>query len=124
MPKNKKQKTKHHGSNHRGELSQAEIWDDSALIRSWNDAVAEYEVCSFTPAISLRHVPAFTRFNLSVASESEAQKGMGAMHRSPCPCPGYNSESTISMPKFRSQARSFPSHVIVALIFLPSWSST
>ncbi|KIW31553.1 hypothetical protein, variant [Cladophialophora immunda] len=41
MPKNKKQKMKH--STGRGELSQAEIWDDSALIRSWNDAVAEYE---------------------------------------------------------------------------------
>ncbi|OCT51946.1 hypothetical protein CLCR_09155 [Cladophialophora carrionii] len=24
-------------------LTQAEIWDDSALIRSWNDALAEYE---------------------------------------------------------------------------------
>ncbi|EXJ71486.1 uncharacterized protein A1O5_05294 [Cladophialophora psammophila CBS 110553] len=40
MPKKKKQKTKHSTA---GELSQAEIWDDSALIRSWNDAVAEYE---------------------------------------------------------------------------------
>jgi len=27
-------------------LTQEEIWDDSALIRSWDDAVAEYEVCS------------------------------------------------------------------------------
>jgi len=26
-------------------LAQEEIWDDSALIRSWDDAVAEYEVC-------------------------------------------------------------------------------
>ncbi|KIX95388.1 uncharacterized protein Z520_08905 [Fonsecaea multimorphosa CBS 102226] len=41
MPKKKKQKTKH--STGGKELSQAEIWDDSALIRSWNDAVAEYE---------------------------------------------------------------------------------
>ncbi|EXJ77400.1 hypothetical protein A1O3_09626 [Capronia epimyces CBS 606.96] len=43
MPKNKKAKTKHYSSKPPGELSQAEIWDDSALIRSWNDAVAEYE---------------------------------------------------------------------------------
>jgi len=41
MPsKKKKQKTKHTAS---GELSQAEIWDDTALVRSWNDAVAEYD---------------------------------------------------------------------------------
>lgn len=25
-------------------LTQEEIWDDSALIRSWNDALQEYEV--------------------------------------------------------------------------------
>ncbi|KIW99615.1 uncharacterized protein Z518_11028 [Rhinocladiella mackenziei CBS 650.93] len=43
MPKNKKTKTTHHSSKNPGDLSQAEIWDDSALIRSWNDAVAEYE---------------------------------------------------------------------------------
>ncbi|KAK4942403.1 hypothetical protein LTR10_017850 [Elasticomyces elasticus] len=43
MPKNKKAKTKHYGSRNNAQLSQAEIWDDSALIRSWNDAVAEYE---------------------------------------------------------------------------------
>jgi hypothetical protein len=36
MGKQKKQKTQH--------LSDAEIWDDSALIRSWDEAVAEYEV--------------------------------------------------------------------------------
>ncbi|KIW82466.1 hypothetical protein Z517_05493 [Fonsecaea pedrosoi CBS 271.37] len=40
MTKRKKQKTSHLT---KGELSQAEIWDDSALIRSWNDAVTEYE---------------------------------------------------------------------------------
>ncbi|KAH0843101.1 hypothetical protein FOPE_08191 [Fonsecaea pedrosoi] len=40
MTRRKKQKTSHLT---KGELSQAEIWDDSALIRSWNDAVAEYE---------------------------------------------------------------------------------
>ena len=28
----------------RKELSQAEIWDDSALLRSWDDALAEYKV--------------------------------------------------------------------------------
>lgn len=27
--------------------TQAEIWDDSALIRSWDEAVAEYEVSFF-----------------------------------------------------------------------------
>ncbi|KIW52276.1 hypothetical protein PV05_07926 [Exophiala xenobiotica] len=43
MPKSKKAKTKHNSSKANGDSSQAEIWDDSALIRSWNDAVAEYE---------------------------------------------------------------------------------
>lgn len=28
----------------RGQLSQAEIWDDSALLDSWNEALAEYKV--------------------------------------------------------------------------------
>ncbi|OAP54442.1 hypothetical protein AYL99_11543 [Fonsecaea erecta] len=41
MARRKKQKTKHSSTGQ--ELSQAEIWDDSALIRSWNDALAEYE---------------------------------------------------------------------------------
>ncbi|EXJ58920.1 hypothetical protein A1O7_06350 [Cladophialophora yegresii CBS 114405] len=41
MPsKRKKQKT---ASTTSRPLTQAEIWDDSALIRSWNDALAEYE---------------------------------------------------------------------------------
>ena len=26
------------------QLSQAEVWDDSALLQSWNDALAEYNV--------------------------------------------------------------------------------
>ena len=26
------------------ELSQAEVWDDSALLQSWDDAVTEYKV--------------------------------------------------------------------------------
>ncbi|KIW67508.1 hypothetical protein PV04_06752 [Phialophora macrospora] len=42
--KKKRQKTKHAASaTDTRPLSQAEIWDDSALIRSWNDALAEYE---------------------------------------------------------------------------------
>ncbi len=42
MPsKRKKQKTHHTPSNK--PPSQAEIWDDSALINSWNEALAEYE---------------------------------------------------------------------------------
>ncbi|KAJ9606875.1 hypothetical protein H2200_008885 [Cladophialophora chaetospira] len=40
-PRKKKQKKHHSGQN--GSLSQAEIWDDSALIQSWNDALAEYD---------------------------------------------------------------------------------
>lgn len=36
MGKHKKPKTQH--------LDDAEIWDDSALLRSWDEAVAEYEV--------------------------------------------------------------------------------
>ncbi len=50
MPsKSKKRKTSHHypsqNQKHRNhdELSQTEIWDDSALVRSWEDAVKEYE---------------------------------------------------------------------------------
>lgn len=62
MPKSKKQKTQHnhqpystrqnqhqqqqhhHATNTATEnLSHEEIWDDSALIRSWDDAVKEYE---------------------------------------------------------------------------------
>lgn len=27
------------------QLSQAEVWDDSALVQSWNDALDEYKVC-------------------------------------------------------------------------------
>lgn len=30
------------------QLSQAEIWDDSALVKSWDDALQEYKVCLFT----------------------------------------------------------------------------
>jgi hypothetical protein len=42
--KKKRQKTKHTApASDTRPLSQAEIWDDSALIRSWNDALAEYE---------------------------------------------------------------------------------
>ncbi|KAK5094701.1 hypothetical protein LTR70_003909 [Exophiala xenobiotica] len=49
MPKSKstskfkKQKTHHHHHHHPPTLSHEEIWDDSALVRSWNDALAEYE---------------------------------------------------------------------------------
>jgi hypothetical protein len=40
----KKQKTNNSNSNSSsGNLTQAEIWDDSALIRSWNDALDEYK---------------------------------------------------------------------------------
>ena len=28
----------------KGELSQAEIWDDSALVQSWDNALEEYRV--------------------------------------------------------------------------------
>lgn len=44
MPKAKRRKTQH--NKHQpttGELSHEEIWDDSALIRSWDAALAEYE---------------------------------------------------------------------------------
>lgn len=49
MGKNNKRKISQHRqgrheSNGGGAMSQAEIWDDSALIRSWNDALQEYEV--------------------------------------------------------------------------------
>ena len=38
MPSRKKHKT-----NHQGDLTHEEIWDDSALLRSWNDAMEEYK---------------------------------------------------------------------------------
>ncbi len=28
----------------RKQLSQAEVWDDSALVQSWDDALEEYKV--------------------------------------------------------------------------------
>ncbi len=28
----------------RGQLNQAEVWDDSALLKSWQDALEEYQV--------------------------------------------------------------------------------
>ena len=46
MPKSKKRKTNHRNqpqSSITSDISHAEIWDDSALLRSWNDALAEYD---------------------------------------------------------------------------------
>ena len=40
ISKTKKRKRTHNERN----LTEAEIWDDSALIKSWNAAVKEYEV--------------------------------------------------------------------------------
>lgn len=37
------------------ELSQEEVWDDSALIDSWNEALAEYKVRVSTCHIQLDH---------------------------------------------------------------------
>lgn len=50
MGKNSKRNARRqpqNGANTGGAASftQEEIWDDSALIRSWNDALEEYEVC-------------------------------------------------------------------------------
>ena len=46
----------------RKELSHAEVWDDAALLQSWDDALAEYKVqwavhscCIFTNCIQLYH---------------------------------------------------------------------
>lgn len=43
MAKSKRQKTHHPTTNSTSALSHEEIWDDSALVRSWSDALAEYE---------------------------------------------------------------------------------
>ena len=32
-------------------LSHEEIWDDSALVRSWDEAVEEYKVCIYISRI-------------------------------------------------------------------------
>jgi hypothetical protein len=34
-------------------LSHEEIWDDTALVRSWDEAVEEYNVCSFSAAFEI-----------------------------------------------------------------------
>lgn len=48
MPKNKKAKTSHagglNGVKAGADLTHDEIWDDSALLRSWEAAVEEYKV--------------------------------------------------------------------------------
>jgi hypothetical protein len=36
------------GKNKKSHLTHAEIWDDSALVQSWDDAVEEYEVIHYT----------------------------------------------------------------------------
>lgn len=46
MPKHKKRKTSHRANDNDNDnddqLTHEQIWDDSALLRSWNDALAEY----------------------------------------------------------------------------------
>ena len=32
----------------RKELSHAEVWDDTALLQSWDDALEEYKVCQIS----------------------------------------------------------------------------
>jgi hypothetical protein len=44
---NKKGKKKKGGKGNNKTLSQAEVWDDSALVDAWESAAAEYEVRSF-----------------------------------------------------------------------------
>ena len=43
----------------RKELSQSEVWDDSALLQSWDDALAEYKV--FAPV----HAPFLSKIRYS-----------------------------------------------------------
>ena len=35
------------GKKKKKQLTQAEIWDDSALLQSWDEALEEYKVCPF-----------------------------------------------------------------------------
>nr|POE82352.1 survival motor neuron-like protein 1 [Quercus suber] len=51
------------------ELSHAEVWDDSTLLSSWNDALDEYKVSLQTPTI---HDP---RANVQQKYHSLAAKG-------------------------------------------------
>ena len=44
------------------ELSQAEIWDDSALLQSWDDALAEYKVFSIS-----HHTLSSLRLNVALS---------------------------------------------------------
>jgi hypothetical protein len=39
------------GKSKNDSLSHEEIWDDSALVRSWDEAVEEYQVC-FAPRLT------------------------------------------------------------------------
>ena len=37
-------------------LAQDEVWDDSALVRSWDEAVKEYKVRSYCTRLLADHV--------------------------------------------------------------------
>ena len=52
----------------RKELSQAEVWDDSALLQSWDEALAEYKV-----------VFSSVRFNYLLISNSSTTASMLAV---------------------------------------------
>lgn len=63
------------GKRKKQQLSQAEIWDDSALIRSWDDALTEYKVR--VDAVAFSTVPfakgpcSYTTVSMLAANESK-----------------------------------------------------
>lgn len=40
-------------SKHDQSLTHEEIWDDSALVQSWDEAVEEYKVCLLTSHVTV-----------------------------------------------------------------------
>jgi hypothetical protein len=49
----------------REQLSQEEIWDDSALLKSWQDALDEYQVSDLHGSSCLTNISSFTTASMS-----------------------------------------------------------
>lgn len=52
------------------DLSQAEVWDDSALLDSWNEAFEEYKVCTRIEALNHLMTDAIQKYH-SLAAKGE-----------------------------------------------------
>lgn len=52
-------------------LSHAEVWDDTALQKSWDDALTEYKVCS-TVLVQILSTNFFNSFIIAYTLEGNA----------------------------------------------------